>query len=123
MHRDRHVAELLPQAVQTRHVVDVGVGEQYRLDVGAAPADQLDHLLGLQVGVDDNGVVAGLVLDQVGVGRELAVGRRLDVEPGSQRHVAEGLLATIFGGHGAHGGGLARHRVHVSHLLQLLEEP
>ncbi len=47
--------------------------EHDRLDVCSALADQPEHHLGLEVGVDHDRVVGGLVLDQVRVGAEPSV--------------------------------------------------
>ena len=80
VHGDRHGAECLPQLVESRDVIEVGVREDDRLHVGAARTCDFDDLLGLQVGVDDSGVVRVLVLDQVGVRGEPPVGGDLDVD-------------------------------------------
>ena len=80
VHGDRHGAECLPQLVESRDVIEVGVREEDRLHCGAARACDLDDQLGLQVGVDDSGVVRVLVLDKVRVRGEPSVGGDLDVD-------------------------------------------
>src|SRR5450759_5245562 len=73
--------ECLRQRWQAADVVDVGVRKQDGLDVRVPRPRQVDHELGLEVGVDDNRVLRVLILDEVRVGPELAVRRRLDTKP------------------------------------------
>ena len=76
----RIVSELCEQGGQAGDVVDVGVGQQDRLNVRQPPAHEIDHQPGLEVGVDDDGVVGVFVLDEIGVGAELAVGGGFDAD-------------------------------------------
>src|ERR1700693_4993996 len=71
-------------------MVDVGGRREYCLDVRTPLPGQVDHQLGFEVGVDDHCIVGVLVLYQVGVRAELAIGRGLD----SNFH--EASRATVF---------------------------
>ena len=80
VYRDTDGSERSDQVGQARDVVDVGVSQEDRFDVGLPFAHQVDHQLRLEVGVDHHGVVSRLVFDQIGVGMKLAVSRCLDAK-------------------------------------------
>ncbi len=81
MDGDRNRSERIAKLVQPRDVVEVGVREQDRLDIRLAVARSVDDELRLEVGVDHHRIVRVLVLDEVRVRAEPAVGGDLDVQP------------------------------------------
>src|ERR1700687_112458 len=78
VHRDGDRSERRKEGLQAADVTEVGVRQQNRFDIGLPVADQIDHELRLEVGVDHDCVVSLFILDQVRVGAELPVGGRLD---------------------------------------------
>src|SRR5713226_3758859 len=92
MHRDRDRAERRAQLVQSRDVVDVRVSEEDGLDADASVAREVDHLLWVEVGIDDHRIVRRIVLDQVGVGPPPPVGRDLD----ANAQIQEASRATVW---------------------------